>query len=275
MAPLRPFVSSVWASGVAPALAGVGPLREHMLPTGAMHMVFRLGGGTLHLSAATDVQADRRTTRQGERMGLALIGGARSRFYVRELSEPSCSVGAVLRPGAAQWLLGVPADVLAERHTDLSDLWGPAADDLYNMLCAASTAAQRLTVLERALSARLSQVHSLHPGVAAVLQGLRSHHAVEAAVRFSGLSHRQFIAQFRRAVGLAPKAYLRVLRFQEALQAMRPLGAEGLPGLADVAAAGGYTDQAHFSREFLNFSGVSPRAYLRMAPADANHLPMP
>ena len=59
-------------------------------------------GGTLHLSAATDVQADRYTTRQGERMGLALIEGARSRFYVREfLNFSGVSPRAYLRMAPA------------------------------------------------------------------------------------------------------------------------------------------------------------------------------
>lgn len=274
LAPLRPFVASLWATDTdrpAASFAAEPPRRERMLPTGAMHIVFRLGGGTLRLQGAPTAQG-LATAGQGEWAGPALVGGARSRFYLRELSGASCSVGLVLRPGAALWLLGAPADALAEQHTALSDLWGAAAAALHERLCATPTAAQRLGVLEQALCARLPQAHGMHPGVAAVLQGLRPAHTVAAAVRHSGLSHRQFIAQFRRAVGLAPKAYLQVLRFQQAIHALRHASPGSAPALADVAAAAGYADQAHFSRDFLAISGVTPGAYLRMAPADANHL---
>ncbi len=71
--------------------------------------------------------------------------------------------------------------------------------------------------------------------------------SVEAAVRQSGLSHRQFIVRFRQAVGVAPKTYLRILRFQRSLQLLRQ--SRRLP-LASLAMEAGYCDQAHFNREF-------------------------
>ena len=94
---------------------------------------------------------------------------------------------------------------------------------------------------------------------------------IEAAVQRSGLSHRHFVALFRRAVGLAPKAYSRVLRFQNALRAARSGKADSWAGIAHDA---GYSDQAHFTRDFVEFAGVTPSAYRRLAPAEVNHLPL-
>ena len=44
--------------------------------------------------------------------------------------------------------------------------------------------------------------------------------------------------------------------------------------MVDVAIEGGYSDQAHFSREFRGFSGTTPSEYRRIAPSDAHHLPV-
>ncbi len=273
---LRPFVSLVWASDGVPAARYAQPRYEHALPGGAMHLVFRLtddplrildGGSNAQPQAMPNLQA----TPNLQALAGAMIGGVRSRYYLREMAAPSCSVGAVLRPGAAALLFGAPADEFAERHTPLDALWGSAAASLREQLLDAAHAEARLALLEAALLARLPRVLGMHPAIAAVLADLHALPSVAAAVQCSGLSHRQFIAQFRHAMGLAPKTWLRVHRFQCALQALRH--DENL-ALARLAVEAGYSDQAHFNREFLEFAGVTPVAYQRQAPHEANHLPV-
>jgi AraC-like DNA-binding protein len=193
-----------------------------------MHLVFRLTDCPLRILCSQDDSRMRP-------VGSSIVGGIRSRFYIRELSAPSCSVGAVLRPGAAGLLFGATADELAERHTRLEDLWDASARSVRERLLEADNAVDRLAILESTLAARLPRVRSLHPAIASVIDEMHSLHSVEAAVQQSGISHRQFIAHFRRAVGLAPKTYLRVLRFQRALQSLRQGNATWLVSLAAEA----------------------------------------
>lgn len=262
---LRPFVAQVWASDDPGGARYDTPWREHALPSGAMHLVIRLSDHPLRI-------ADAGSGQDAQPVASALVGGMRSRFYLRELQAPSCSVGAVLRPGAAECLFGgVTADELAERHTPLDALWGAAAHRLRERLLALRTPQDRLAVFEAALAARLPHVHGLHPAVAGALAQFQGGVPVAVAVRDSGFSHRRFLELFRQGVGLAPKTYLRVLRFQRVLPILRLEPA--LP-LAALAADLGYSDQSHFNREFLAFSGVTPLAYRERMGADTNHLPM-
>ena len=152
---LRPFVTLVWDSDQA-ASSGQ-PLREHLLPSGAMHLVFRLTDCQLCIFDAPD-------TPQPQRIGGSIIGGIRSRFYIRESFGPSRSVGAVLRPGTAELLFGATAEELAEKHTPLESLWGGAAQYLRERLLETENAAERLTVLETSLAARLPRARCLQPG---------------------------------------------------------------------------------------------------------------
>lgn len=261
--PLRPFVARLWASdGAAVAPLGASLQREHVLPTGLMHLVIRLDDRPLHF-----VQPH---TGLRSAAPLCLVGGARTHFHAREFVGPSCSVGALLWPGAASLLFGAGADELAHRHTALGDLWGLRADDLRSELCELKGAEARMARLEAWLAERLPVSFGLHPQVAGLLRCVHQAPNVGAAVRRSGLSHRRFIAEFRHAVGLAPKAYLQVRRLQGALTVMR---ADAAAPLADVAAQAGYADQSHFGREFLAFAGVTPARYRSSAPVDANHLP--
>jgi transcriptional regulator GlxA family with amidase domain len=83
----------------------------------------------------------------------------------------------------------------------------------------------------------------------------------------TGWSRRHVTERFRRQLGITPKAYARLLRFQEATALlMQP---ESTGSLADVAMSSGYYDQSHLSRDFTALAGMTPGAYA----ADAKEIP--
>lgn len=253
---LRPYVRLVWAAApTGPAAPG----REHVLPTGCMHLALRPGGPPLRLFEGADDCV-------GRTVGHAVVGGARLDHYVRETGLPSWSVGAQLEPGAAWALFGASAEALAQRHTLLQDLWGPAADLLLERLAQAAEPRRCLQVLEQALLARLQPRRGMAPAVAAALASLEGGSSVEAAVRASGWSHRHLVLRFREATGLAPKQHARVLRLQDALDLL------GRGSLAEAAHAAGYADQAHFGREFRAFAGLTPAQWRAARPAQPHHV---
>jgi AraC-like DNA-binding protein len=229
-----------------------------------MHLVFRLGDDPLRVFHDQD-------DRQGRVVSTMVVGGARAGFYIRDVTRPLCSVGAQLRPGAAQALFGVDADELSGRHTALEDIWGATATSMRAALAAAPTIDARLDLLERLLAERLPVMRGLHPAVAQALQQFRTVTSVGDVVRSSGYSHRRFIALFSRSVGLTPKAYCRVLRFQNVLRRAPEDGRS----LIDIAADAGYSDQSHFTREFREFAGITPADYRGRAPAFPHHVPVP
>lgn len=263
---LRPFVRTVWVSdedeqGAAPDRAG----RERMLGSGATHLVFRLSDPPIRLYR--DV-----TDQTGTGMGHAVVGGARATFYFRDTFRPVRTVGAVLLPGAASLLFGAPADELAGRHTPLGDLWGGAESAARDRLLEAGDPARQLALFEEMLAARLPAVHGLHPAVAHALGRFSTGEDIGTVVDETGYSHRRFIALFRQAVGLPPKLYCRVVRFQGALRLLA--GRPPLP-LAEVALAAGYSDQPHLNREFGELAGLAPSAYRAAVAGSASLLHVP
>jgi AraC-like DNA-binding protein len=256
---LRLFIEVLWATDETAARGAVAARREHVLPTGRMHLAIRLSGEQLRIfDSAGDMM--------GRLAGEAVVGGARDSFYIRDVSQPLCSVGAQLRPGAAYALFGVPADELGGRHTRLEDLWGQPVASMRDRLADIRLLDQRLDAFEAMLAARLPKVSGLHPAVARALERFVVIPNVHEAVKESGYSHRTFISLFQRAVGLTPKLYCRVLRFQRALRRA------GSDSWLDVALAAGYSDQAHFNREFREFAGVTPTEYRQIAPPSPHHL---
>lgn len=260
IAPLRPFVRTVWATRETGAVAGG---RERVLPTGAVHVVFRTD--PLRLFADEDDQI-------GRLVGDALVGGPRTAYYVRDAAPPGYGVGALLHPGAASLLLGVPASELAEQHVRLDDLWGTAAvAEARERILAAPTPEGRLAAFEAVLRARLPAVRGIDPAIAAALAAFHHDHdaSITSAVERSGYTHGRFIARFRESVGMTPKLYCRIQRFQRAVA----LAGSATP-LALAALDAGYADQSHLTREFRAIAGVSPGEYRTLAPLAANHVPL-
>ena len=258
---LRPFVQVLWASDGAGPARGAGA-REHVLPTGLAQLVVRsspepivIFEGGLPLS-----------------LGHAVLGGARSTYYAKDVSAPSMAVGATLLPGAPSMLFGVGADELAERHTRLDDLWGGNVERLRERLAEHRSAAARITELETYLLQRLPYARPLHAAVASALAQLRHGEGrIGALVEASGYSHRALLAAFRVAVGLSPKAFASVLRFQRAL---RSLAGVTNASLVEAALHNGYADQAHLTRTFAQMAGVSPARYRALGLVHPNHVPL-
>jgi AraC-like DNA-binding protein len=85
-------------------------------------------------------------------------------------------------------------------------------------------------------------------------------------LRETGLSERRFIEVFHEQVGLTPKAFCRVRRFQRVLKSVH--GAREVDW-AQVALDCGYYDQPHFIHDFRGFSGLTPAQYVARATASS------
>ncbi|GAB3515597.1 helix-turn-helix domain-containing protein [Pseudoxanthomonas daejeonensis] len=244
-AALRPYVGNLWVGQSTRAR------REHVIPSGEMHLAVRIDGPALRLYASRDDE-------EGEAVAAAVVCGARSRYYAKR-AEPCCTVGAQLLPGASQALFGVPATAIAERHAPLREFWGDAVDALQRELAATTTPEARLHALESTLLAQLRPVEPLPSHVTRAIAGLDEGEDLHVLLAGAGCSHRHFIARFRDATGLAPKRYARLRRFQRVLAQLDLEGTDW----GTLALDHGYCDQAHLARDFREFAGLPARAYER------------
>jgi AraC-like DNA-binding protein len=192
----------------------------------------------------------------------ALAGGLSARPVLLGMGGPQYGIQAYLTPLGARALFGLPAGELVDRTLDLSDLIGPPAKELLDRLRTATTWADRFAHLDTVLE----QVVADEAGLPAELDWVwrrlvRSGGAVGVGdlAEEVGWSRQHLGDRFRREFGLAPKVAARVMRFETA---RRLLVAPDRPGLAEVAARCGYYDQAHFNRDWREFSGVSPSDWI-------------
>ncbi|MEO6286857.1 MAG: helix-turn-helix domain-containing protein [Dyadobacter sp.] len=74
-----------------------------------------------------------------------------------------------------------------------------------------------------------------------------------------GMSERQLERQFKSKIGVSPKTFLRITRFEKALDIIK---SPTFSSLTEVAYQLNYSDQSHFIREFKSFSGYTPQQFL-------------
>ncbi len=259
--PLNRYVELLWYVDDPPA----GYARERALPTGAVELVVNLG-----------VEPMRVFTGDRDILGLtfphSVVCGAHSRYFVLDTTVRARVVGVHFRAGGATPFLGIPGGELTNLHVALGEVWGRQARVLRERLLDAPDVETVFDRLEQFLLARLAQPPELHPAVALALHESGrdpSLARVDVLRRESGYCAKRFIELFRDAVGLTPKSYCRVRRFQAVIDSL----ARGVrPGWAAVAADSGYADQSHLNREFRDFAGVTPGSYRPVSPERPNHL---
>jgi AraC-like DNA-binding protein len=252
----------------SPALAGcvetlwyacaphVAHQRELVLPGGKIQFVISLGAD--HLTDCTP---------EGDvSVAPALLVGARTSAELVSTGDMKRLVGVVFRPGGLGPWLRERADLFFEQSLSLTDLWPMARERLRDP---APSPAVTLQILDEMLCEQASG-RERRGHVRAALRLLRSHSVRETA-RALGISERRLHQIFSEDVGLSPKQWSRVRRFQRAVHALHQ-GAE--MRWAELALSCGYADQSHFSRDFHCFSSIDPTTYSASRGRWQNHVAM-
>lgn len=252
---------------IAPS-ASIAPVIETLF-------VNEVDGDTRHVSMPrTDIELIFRFGPAVSRGLDAHAFGARQRVRRKVLRGIRRTVVARLRYGASEAVFGTPASALVGHIVSLADLWGDeAAQRLFERLAGARDALEAAAWVDQAIAERLLSAADTRRSVARFalvaaekLRDAESGH-VGAVADELGISERHLRRVFRDAVGVGPKAFARLARFNRALQVARE---EHGASWATIASAAGYYDQAHMIAEFRSIAGVTPRALLhelRAAPS--------
>ena len=200
-------------------------------------------------------------------------GVARGRSSVT-LEGDGWAVGTMLTPAAGRLVLGRSVATITDRWIELTDVLAPGHEDLVKGVRAAMAAdpvdpgahAAAIAVIERWLVTHLP-VDEQGLLVNRLVSWLREHPDVTRVGELAsevGLSERSLQRLVEQRLGLTPKWLVQRRRLHDAVEALKA----GTTGLADMAAALGYTDQAHFTHDFRTVTGTTPGEFLRDQPED-------
>jgi AraC-like DNA-binding protein len=262
-APLAEYVELLWLRDNS--MPAHNENREAILPDGRAHLVINLSENAVRIfHRVRDASVETLD-------GSAFCGPQSSPYAI--LPTASIVMGVHFRAGGAFPFLSVPAEEFHNARVPLDVIYGTAAHELRDRLIAATSPARKFAILEAFLLERMLRPHALHR---AVVYGVRSFEsrrspAVSDVLREIGISARRFSRVFSEQVGLTPKLFQRVQRFQRSITA---LPASPDVDWASAALEAGYYDQAHFIHDFRCFCSVTPSVFVAARIAQPNHLPL-
>jgi AraC-like DNA-binding protein len=260
--PLADFVDQLWLSHGS---SSTHP-KERLLPDCTMGVIINLNRDLIHLY-------DRNNYHLCGTAPGCIVSGPRTQYFVIDTQDQAATMGVHFRPGGGFPFFQVPACELVDQSVPLDALWGPAASEMRARLLAALTPESKFRALEACLLQQLSKPLERHPAVSFGIQQLRGHGqcSVAQVVDKAGYSQRRFIQLFGEQVGLTPKVFGRVSRFQRVVQFAHRAGEIDW---ADLALDCGYYDQSHFIHDFESFAGITPATYLQQRTQHLNHVPL-
>jgi AraC-like DNA-binding protein len=225
---LRPYLARLWAHRIDGPPPSDG---RRLLPDGRIDLVWVAGLG---------VQ----------------ISGPKTRYAKHEDVPRMLAVGATFHPGAAPQLLRIPAAALVDDRVSLDAVDPGLAARLDDRLGSAPDPRHALAALAEELSRAMRAATTPDSAVRHAVQLLdRPTATVADAAASAFVSERELERRFTEHIGYGPKTLHRVLRFQRFMRQI------ALPrvDLALAAAAAGYADQSHLSRETRRLAGLTPR----------------
>lgn len=263
-APLSLFVQTLWYARA--------PVAEHhyerILPTGCTQVILNLERDCLHdcLEGSVD-----------QPIAPALVVGGRSTYEIAAARDMASLIGISFKPGGFAAFAGDAVDRFSNLSIPLEAAWGSASLTLRDRLRETDDVRTRFWMIEEFLLDRLAACARPHAVARQRLVGFALENfgaapglsTVREVARSTGLSERRFSQIFREEVGLTPKVWCRIQRFQ---RAVHMLHSSADVAWAELALDCGFYDQSHFANEFRAFSGVDATTYSASRTRWVNHI---
>lgn len=260
VAPLNQCIRTLWYAQAPHVLHH----RERVLPGGNVQVILNL---------ARDFLLDCPEDSPVKPMAPSLVVGARSVYEIVDSSDMADLIGIVFQPGGFAPFASDAVDIFSNQSISLEEVWGVSARELRDRLREATSPQNKFRLLEefllRTFTARISGNKLVEFALSRFQQDSTASRVKEVAAK-TGWSMRYFSQIFREHVGLSPKVWCRIQRFQRAVQQLHS-GAD--VAWAELALDCGYYDQSHFANEFRAFSGIDATSYCARRTAWANHVP--
>jgi AraC-like DNA-binding protein len=248
---LSRFIECFWTLESEPHdLPDLNATQEPILPDGCVELI--LNSGT-----PFDQIAD-----SGERIRQP------SHFVVGQMTRPVliaptgevALIGIRFHPGGTMPFLKQPLHELTNQVTELAGLDKPLADELREAIASSASLSERIPAIESCLIRRAS----IFAGdqrllkLTAATVSVNGRITIDRLADAAGVSTRQLERRFLGQVGIGPKLFCRILRFQQVFRAV----AQNSTGWAALAIDCGYYDQAHLIRDFQEFAHQTPAVVL-------------
>ncbi len=198
----------------------------------------------------------------GEPLPIAFLYGQKTTACTNLIRGTPTIIGVSFYPVAFRSLFNIDASDLTNDILDIEYFFPPGFVDLLLNTTDTEQAIELFCDTLYQQSSRQEQDAVIKESVHRIIGNTANANARDVS-SYSNTSRRQFQRRFKECIGVAPGTYIRIIKFQKAVQLLRNGHFEKL---SDIAYVLNYSDQSHFIREFKNFSGHTPKIFLRKSP---------
>jgi AraC-like DNA-binding protein len=249
--PLSQFVDHFWFyKGYSPEFR-----TEKILPDGSIELMIDLMDEPKKLFMGNDLTKHcyyKNSWISGERTGYILV----------EQGFDNAMIGVHFKPGGAYPFFSFPISEINDAVVELDLLYGSIITDLREQLLEAVSLEIKFQVLEQFLITQAKTNLEVDEAIEFALKQILASPQMLAIKDLSdkiGITQKHLITKFNQVVGLTPKLFTRITKFQKVIQL---IGYQQNVEWPAITYECGYYDQSHFIKDFVHFSGMNPTQYL-------------
>ncbi|NAS13844.1 helix-turn-helix domain-containing protein [Poritiphilus flavus] len=240
--------------------------KDKYLPDGAINIVFELTDNPKYIY-------DNESGKIQQECSDVWFSGVQ-KDYITISSHHEEMMVLVFRPGAGFPLLHTSVAIYTNRVVPAEEVLGDPILKLFQELKLPTAPEEKFLAIERWLDVQLRKDDFYLEVIRYAIEAIENSPTQINLLKLSeklGYSQKQFIQHFKKYVGITPKQFHRIVRFNEILSAVE--NGEELSWTV-IAVDCGYFDQAHFIKDFQSFSGINPTKYLTDIGDYPNFLPV-
>jgi len=217
---------------------------------------------------------DNHTLKEVQACNHVWASGLRTEPITIPSGNGSAMMVIAFKKGMAAPFFPFPMNEIKDSVVDADLVWGSDFGVLRERLLAIKDVNERFEVVENFLLRKFHSRLELNPCVAFAVEEMTKRPDRLSIARMNekiGYSQKHFTEMFRRQVGVTPKSYLRLMRFQKSVQ---KIDNATEVDWGTVALDCGFYDQAHFINDFKHFSGFTPEQYAKIHTNYQNYVPV-
>ncbi|MBV8256058.1 MAG: AraC family transcriptional regulator [Chitinophaga sp.] len=173
-----------------------------------------------------------------------------------------CNLVVCFQPNAIKSIFGIDADELTDSYVHLNDI---VKNDLASQLLVEKRLNKRITIISDFISRLIvknKHCENLQASYAVTNLNINNDDGLHRIQSELNITERSLQRMFKANIGVPPKLYFSICRFQAALDSVR---SKKFTSFTEIAHQHSYADQAHFIRDFKMFTGTTPKLFSQQA----------
>lgn len=227
--------------------------RQRIVPDGCLEMIFILGDNIKRYTSKNEFIIQPRAL---------VVGQITEPFIIEPTGYVHCFAARFYPFGFANFVT-TPIKNLANKETPIAQLFGEKpTKELEQKIIQVADTKERIEIIENFLLEKFKNKTTIDGIVKLTVDTIlatKGNTSINAILKEDSTKRRQLERKFVNQIGISPKQLSKVIRLQTALKLLLNQQSENL---THIAYESEYYDQAHFNRDFREFTGINPKDFL-------------